>query len=104
MDQISALQEKVEKLQLKKDELERSIYPDRYQVADISGIDTAALELPMRHSDSSDASEVGSVGGSEGEEEALLDLVPSKASLVAGTTEASAGDASVAESGAKADN
>jgi len=36
VDECASLQDKVEKLQLKKDELERSIYPERYAVADVS--------------------------------------------------------------------
>mmetsp|Transcript_78731 Transcript_78731/g.222684 ORF Transcript_78731/g.222684 Transcript_78731/m.222684 type:complete len:427 (+) Transcript_78731:81-1361(+) len=36
IEETKTLQEKVEKLQLKKDELERSIHPEKYAVADIS--------------------------------------------------------------------
>merc|ERR1719401_844144 len=35
--ECASLQDKVEKLQLKKDELARSIHPERYAVADVSG-------------------------------------------------------------------
>merc|ERR1719401_2646431 len=38
--ECASLQDKVEKLQLKKDELARSIHPERYAVADV------AMELP----------------------------------------------------------
>lgn len=44
IEETKVLQEKVEKLQLKKDELERSIHPEKYAVADVSCSGSNALE------------------------------------------------------------
>uniref|UniRef100_A0A7S4SW95 FHA domain-containing protein n=1 Tax=Alexandrium monilatum TaxID=311494 RepID=A0A7S4SW95_9DINO len=46
MDAVAERQVKLEKLQLKKDELERTIHPERYAVADVSRVGNYSIELP----------------------------------------------------------
>merc|ERR1712008_90039 len=83
MDSVAALQIKVEKLQLKKDELERTIHPEKYAVADVSRSGSFTLELPTpepsrtgsEHLRSGSHTEAaGNLDDIEGEEEAFADM------------------------------
>merc|ERR1712060_878571 len=46
IEEVATLQVKVDKLQLKRDELLRSIHPERYAVADVSRVGSVPMELP----------------------------------------------------------
>jgi len=79
MDSVAALQIKVEKLQLKKDELERTIHPEKYAVADVSRTGSFTLELPtpepsVRDRVGSHTEAAGPLDDIEGEEEAFADM------------------------------
>lgn len=64
------LQDKVEKLQLKKDELERTIHPERYAVADVARFE---LDFPMGAAADQHDRRVAAAGG-EGDEEDEYDF------------------------------
>lgn len=75
---IGDLQVKVEKLQLKKDELERSIHPEKYAVADVSRVGSFTLDLPGSQktpSQTETRSQVESGVLEDGEEDAFADLL-----------------------------
>jgi len=77
MDGVAALQIKVEKLQLKKDELERTIHPEKYAVADVSRTGSFTLELPTPEPSvnrSGSHTEAAPMDDIEGEEEAFADM------------------------------
>lgn len=65
IEETKNLQEKVEKLQLKKDELERSIHPEKYAVADISvtGSGDQHLSIMSNQQDSGEGSAKPIAGG-----------------------------------------
>jgi len=98
MDNIAERQTRLEKLQLKKDELERNIHPERYAVADVSRIGAYSLELPIHQNTptapSRESSEPPALDDIDPDEDALANLLaaqgkaaPEAASLDTGAAE-----------------
>lgn len=77
MDAVGERQVRLEKLQLKKDELERTIHPERYAVADVSRVGSYSLDMvtpdktPSAGAPSREASEAPLLDDVEAEEEAF---------------------------------
>lgn len=77
-EQTGELQIKIEKLQLKKDELERNLHPEQYAVADVP-VGAALLDTEgasSRGDDSGKHSHRGDDDGAEGEDELFADDKP----------------------------